>query len=95
MKVAIETTVMVMMAVIYWYIRVWDEDWTLPEVTALHKAPGTLHCTNSRTAILVSHALKVLLQVLRQCLSTYTTPEIAGEQRKRSNRRNSGNKEHD
>ena len=54
MKVAIETTVVVMKIIIYWYTRVWNEDWTLPEVIVLHKAPGTLDCTNCRSAILVT-----------------------------------------
>ena len=95
LKVAIETTVVVMKIIIYWYTRVWNEDLDIARSNSFAQSTGNPGLHKLQECNSCNHALKVLLQVLRQCLSTYSTTEIADEQIKRSNRHNSGNKKHD
>ena len=46
----------------------------------LPKVPGTQDCTKYRTIILISHASKILLEILRLLLQYYIGPQIAEEQ---------------
>ena len=56
MKAAGETPVKVMKTIMdkIWYTGVWPEDWTLSELTALPKSPGTQDCTKFSTLSLMS-----------------------------------------
>jgi hypothetical protein len=63
-----------------WRTGDWPDDWVVSELIPLPKVAGTQDCTKYRTVSLISHASKILLEILRQRLAHYLTPEIAEEQ---------------
>ena len=63
-----------------WKTGKWPEQWVVSELVLLPKVPGTQDCTKYRTISLISHASKVLLEIIRQRLQYYLTAEIAEEQ---------------
>jgi len=63
-----------------WRTGKWPEQWVVSELVPLPKVPGTQDCTKYRTVSLISHASKVLLEIIRQRLQYYLTAEIAEEQ---------------
>ena len=76
------TTVKAMKRIIdiIWQRGTWPEDWIMSELVLLPKVPGTQDCTKYRTISLISHASKILLEIIRQRLQYYLRPEIAEEQ---------------
>lgn len=60
-----------------WTTGDWPGDWSLSEMIPLPKTSGTQECTNFRTISLISHAAKILLEVIRNRLAYFINPEIA------------------
>ena len=63
-----------------WRTGEWPEEWTTSELVPIPKVPGTQKCTQFRTTSLISHASKILLEIIRQRIQYFLTPEIAEEQ---------------
>ncbi|XP_063602476.1 uncharacterized protein LOC134778556 [Penaeus indicus] len=63
-----------------WRTGEWPELWMMFELVPLPKVPGTQDCTKYRTVSLISHASKILLEILRQRLAHYLVSQIAEEQ---------------
>ena len=63
-----------------WTTGHWPAQWVISELVPLPKVPGTQDCTKYRTVSLISHASKILLEIMRKRLQHYLTPEIAEEQ---------------
>ncbi|XP_063611722.1 uncharacterized protein LOC134785338 [Penaeus indicus] len=63
-----------------WRTGEWPELWVMSELVPLPKVPRTQDCTKYRTVSLISHASKILLEILRQRLAHYLVPQIAEEQ---------------
>ena len=63
-----------------WRTGEWPDEWTVSELVTLPKVAGSQECTKYRTISLISHASKVLLEILRKRLQHYLDPEIAEEQ---------------
>ena len=63
-----------------WKTGDWPSDWTQSEIITLPKVPGTQDCAKHRTISLLSHASKVVLEVIRCRLAHFIMPQIAEEQ---------------
>ena len=63
-----------------WYSGVWPEDWTLSELVAIPKMPSTQDCAKHRTISLISHAGKIMMEIMRNRLAHYLNPVIGEEQ---------------
>ena len=77
-----ETVVQAMKTIIdqIWKTGEWPTDWTQSEIITLPKVPGTQDCAKHRTISLLSHASKVLLEVIRSRIAHFIMPQIAEEQ---------------
>ena len=77
-----DTVVQAMKTIIdqIWKTGDWPSDWTQSEIITLPKVPGTQDCSKHRTISLISHASKVLLEIIRCRISHYVMPQIAEEQ---------------
>jgi len=62
-----------------WRTGKWPAEWVISELVLLPKVSGTQDCTKYRTVSLISHASKILLEILQQRLQYYRAPEIAEE----------------
>ncbi|XP_037789463.1 anti-sigma-I factor RsgI8-like [Penaeus monodon] len=63
-----------------WRTGEWPKLWVMSELVPLPKVPGTQDCTKYQTVSLISHASKILLEILRQRLAHYLVLQIAEEQ---------------
>ncbi|KAL4098550.1 hypothetical protein QTP88_023137 [Uroleucon formosanum] len=63
-----------------WTTGVWPEDWAESIFIPLHKKGSTEDCSNYRTISLISHASKVLLNVIHTRLRYYVDSQIPPEQ---------------
>ncbi|KAL4092477.1 hypothetical protein QTP88_026978 [Uroleucon formosanum] len=59
-----------------WTTGVWPEDWVESIFIPLHKKGSTEDCSNYRTISLISHASKVLLNVIHARLKYYVDSQI-------------------
>lgn len=82
LKAGGQTVIKAMKAVIddIWRTGNWPDQWVVSELVTLPKVPGTQDCSKYRTVSLISHASKILLEILRKRLEYYLTPQIAEEQ---------------
>jgi len=63
-----------------WKTGEWPRQWVMSELVTLPKVPGTQECNKHRTVSLISHASKILLEILRRRLDYYLAPQISDEQ---------------
>ncbi|KAL4113049.1 hypothetical protein QTP88_016750 [Uroleucon formosanum] len=63
-----------------WTTGAWPEDWVESIFIPLHKKGSTEECSNYRTISLISHASKVLLNVIHARLRYYVDSQIPPEQ---------------
>ena len=63
-----------------WRTGQWPDDWTESIVIPLHKKGSTKKCENFRTISLLSHASKIMLDIINKRLSAFTDWQIADEQ---------------
>ena len=82
LKAGGETVVSLLKSIIdhVWKTGEWPDEWTVSELVVMPKVAGTQECTKHRTLSLISHASKVLLEILRERLNHFLGPEIADEQ---------------
>lgn len=82
LKAAGDTAAVAMKRIIdrIWNTGEWPEDWTTSELIALPKVAGTQDCAKHRTLSLISHASKILLEIIRQRLTGHIQSEMAEEQ---------------
>ena len=82
LKAGGETVVKALKVIIddIWYSGVWPEEWTLSELVAIPKVPGTQDCAKYMTISLISHAGKILMEIMRSRLAHYLNPVIGEEQ---------------
>ena len=58
----------------------WPEDWTRSMSVPLHKKGDSRDCSNFRTISLVSHASKVLLQIILERIRAKVETELSDKQ---------------
>ena len=58
----------------------WLREWVSSEIITLPKVVGAQKCEKHRTISLISHASKVLIEILRSRLAHYLHPCISDEQ---------------
>ena len=77
-----ETSVEIMKNIIdnVWNTGEWPDDWVVSEMITIPKVEGTQECSKHRTLSLISHASKILLEIIRSRISYYINPNIADEQ---------------
>ena len=63
-----------------WTSGEWPEQWVTSELIVLPKVAGTQECSKHRTISLISHASKVLLEIIRKRFAPYVQAVIADEQ---------------
>ena len=63
-----------------WQTGVWPDDWAMSEMILLPKVHGAQECEKHRTISLISHASKVLIEILRRRTANFVHPEISEEQ---------------
>lgn len=63
-----------------WDTGVWPEDWCESVFVPLHKKGPTTRCENYRTISLISHASKILLQIILARLRPFLDRQIPQEQ---------------
>ena len=63
-----------------WHTGDWPEEWVTSELIVLPKVAGTLECSKHRTISLLSHASKVLLEIIRKRIATHVRLVMAEEQ---------------
>lgn len=63
-----------------WNTGQWPEEWTESVFIPLHKKVSTTECSNYRTIALISHASKVLLNIINHRLHHYLDRQIPEEQ---------------
>ena len=63
-----------------WRTGEWQTDWTISEMVTLPKVSGTQECNKHRTLSLISHASKILLDIIRHRVTYFTKNEIGEEQ---------------
>ena len=63
-----------------WKTGDWPEDWTRSMFVPLHKKGDSRVCSNYRTISLVSHASKVLLQIILERIRAKVETELSDEQ---------------
>lgn len=82
LKAAGDTAAVAMKSIIdrIWNTGEWPEDWTTSELIALPKVAGTQDCAKHRTLSLISHASKILLEIIRQRLTGQIQSELGEEQ---------------
>uniref|UniRef100_H3B9I2 Reverse transcriptase domain-containing protein n=1 Tax=Latimeria chalumnae TaxID=7897 RepID=H3B9I2_LATCH len=82
LKAGGETLLNIMKAIIdnIWETGEWPDEWVRSEIVTIPKVAGTQECEKHRTLSLISHALKILLEILRQRISHFTSTEIGEEQ---------------
>ena len=54
-----------------WKTGDWPTDWTESEIVTMPKIAGTPDCTKYIPAGLISHGSKILLNIVRQCITYY------------------------
>ena len=64
-----------------WKTGLWKEDWTVSELLPLPKIPGTQDCTKYKTIRLISHASKILLEILMERQQYHLGPQIVEDHR--------------
>ena len=65
--------------VVMWKTGEWPEEWTFSTFILLPKKGDLEQCANYRTIALVSHASKILLQIILERIRVKTEAEIADE----------------
>jgi hypothetical protein len=82
LKAGGETIVLHMKDIIddIWYTARWPDDWCMSEVVALPKVTGTYLCNKHRTLSMISHASKVLIEIIRCRINPYIRDIVADEQ---------------
>lgn len=63
-----------------WSFGEWPKDWTISVYIPVHKKGSKTECSNYRTITFISHASKVMLNILLERIKAYLLPEIAPEQ---------------
>lgn len=63
-----------------WTTTEWPRDWTKSVILPLHKKGSTKKCDNYRTLSLISHASKILLQIINARIRHYLDWQIPQEQ---------------
>lgn len=63
-----------------WRTAKWPTDWTTSIIIPIHKKGDTTNCDNYRLIALISHASKVMLNIIRSRLQHLTLHQIAPEQ---------------
>ena len=63
-----------------WESGEWPEDWVRSVFIPLHKKGDSRDCSNYRTISLVSHASKVLLQIILERIRAKVETELSDEQ---------------
>ena len=66
-------------SVVIWKTGEWPEEWTFSTFIPLPKKGDLEQCANYRTIALVSHASKILLQIILERIRVKTEAEIADE----------------
>uniref|UniRef100_H3ABE5 Reverse transcriptase domain-containing protein n=1 Tax=Latimeria chalumnae TaxID=7897 RepID=H3ABE5_LATCH len=81
LKAGGETLLHIMKAIInsIWETGEWPDEWVRSEIVTIPKVAGT-QCEKYHTLSLISHASKILLEILRQRISHFTSREIGEEQ---------------
>jgi hypothetical protein len=59
-----------------WKTKQWPQDWKRSVFTPIPKKDNTKECSNYRTISLMSHASKVILEILQSRLQQYMNREI-------------------
>ena len=59
-----------------WKTQQWPQDWKRSVFTPIPKKDNTKECSNYRTISLMSHASKVILEILQSRLQQYMNREI-------------------
>ena len=59
-----------------WKTQQWSQDWKRPTFTPIPKKGSTKECASHRTIALVSHARKVMLEILHARLQHYANQEL-------------------
>lgn len=82
LKAGGETSIEMLKQVIdkIWATGEWPEEWTISELIVLPKTPKTRDCGKHRTISLISHASKILLEIIRNRMSYHVHREMAEEQ---------------
>jgi len=65
-----------------WKTGEWPNDWDISKLVTLPKVPRTQECNKYRTISLISHASKILPEILMKRLQYYITKQIADKQSK-------------
>jgi hypothetical protein len=63
-----------------WETGEWPQDWCDSLFAVLHKKGDPTECSNNRTIALISHASKILLYVLFDCIEEKIDSEVSEEQ---------------
>lgn len=63
-----------------WHTGLWPSDWVHSAILPLHKKGSMRNCSNYRTIALISHASKVLLNILNARLRAFLDWQIPQEQ---------------
>uniref|UniRef100_H3A3N0 Reverse transcriptase domain-containing protein n=1 Tax=Latimeria chalumnae TaxID=7897 RepID=H3A3N0_LATCH len=82
LKAGGETLLNIMKAIIdnIWETGEWPDEWVRSEIVTIPKVAGTQECEKHCTLSLISHASKILLEILRHRISHFTSTEIGEEQ---------------
>ena len=59
-----------------WKAQQWSQDWTRSGFIPIPKRGNAKECSNYHTITLISHASKIMLQILEARLQQYLNPEL-------------------
>lgn len=63
-----------------WNTSVWSDEWSTSEIITIPKVAGTQDCKKHRTISLISHASKVMIEILRSRIAYFLHSEISEDQ---------------